>query len=263
MNKKQFFLQYGIEYSKGKILAPWGKWVPQLLTYGSKTHCFGWSTLAGTKDWTVNLNGEQIVLKGTCPLQCKGCYGCSGRYAMQSVIDGNGWRTYAIMHFPDWTRRAITAQINWGIRGVPLPFVRVHITGDFFANWYIEVWKRIKADCPNTRMWAYTKNEDAENAFDDVAGFNIVKSLVPGFGLNYGHCDHVMNIYRALIASGIETHICRCAVDKEQHCNTCRACQDLKHVLFLEHGTDYKPECDPLWNEFVALVESDENKRHI
>ena len=265
MSKKAFFATYGIEYraKDQKILAPWGQWVRLPLTWGSKTHCFSWSTLAGTKQWEVTFNGEKTVMKGTCPMQCAHCYGCAGRYAMASVYNANAWRTYAARYFPEWLEKAITAQINWGRNGRALAFVRVHITGDFFSAEYVEMWKRIKEACPNTRMWAYTKNKAAEDAFDDVEGFNIVKSLVPGFGLNYGHIDYVLKVYRALRAAGIETHICRCCIDGNQHCDTCRACQDLRHVLFVEHGSDYKAAADPLYGELVEVVESAENTRHI
>jgi hypothetical protein len=37
----------------------------------------------------------------------------------------------------------------------------------------------------------------------------------------------------------------------------------LKYVLFLEHGSNYNPHVDPLRDEFVSLVESNENTRHI
>lgn len=265
MTKKEFFANYGIEYrtKDSKILAPWGQWVPMPLTWGSKTHCYGWSTLAGTKEWEVEFNGKTQIMKGTCNCQCDHCYGCTGHYRKKSVINANGWRTYAARYHMDWLKRAITAQINWGVRRKPYESVRAHITGDFHNMEYVDMWKGVKAECLETRMWSYTKNKEAEDAFDDIDGFNIVKSLVPGFGINYGHCDYVMAMYRALREAGIETHICRCAVDEEQHCNTCHACQDLKYVLFLEHGSKYNPKADPLWDEFVALVESDENKRHI
>lgn len=264
MSKKiDFFASYGIEYKDNKILAPWGQWIPLPLTWGSKTHCYGWSTLAGTKEWEVEFNGETQIMEGTCVCQCDHCYGCAGRYVMSNVANANAWRTFAARYHMDWLERAITAQINWGVNGKPLESVRCHITGDFFGMDYVEMWKRIKANCPKTRMWAYTKNKEAEDAFDDVENFNIVKSLIPGFGINYGHCDYVMAMYNALREAGIETHICRCAIDNEQHCDTCRACQDLKYVLFLEHGSDYKPEKDSLWEEFKVLIESKENTRHI
>ena len=263
LSKKDFFATYGVEYKDSKVLAPWGQWVPLPLTWGSKTHCYGWSTLAGTKEWVVEFNGKTTNMQGTCVCQCDHCYGCNGRYAMPGVYNANAWRTFAARYCMDWLERVITAQINWGVRGKSLAFVRVHITGDFFDMEYVDMWKRIKANCPDTKMWAYTKNKEAENAFDDVENFNIVKSLVPGFGMNYGHCDYIMDVYHGLIANGIETHICRCGVDNNQHCDTCRACQDLTYVLFLEHGSNYKAEKDPLWDQFVALVESDENKRYI
>lgn len=262
-SKKEFFAEYGVEYKGGKILAPWGEYVTLPLTWGSKTHCYGWSTLAGTKEWKVEFNGSSQVMKGTCVCQCQHCYGCNGRYAMPGVYNANAWRTVAAREYQDWLANAITAQINWGVKGNPLGFVRVHITGDFFDMGYVNMWKRIKANCPLTRMWAYTKNKEAEDAFDDVADFNIVKSLVPGFGFNYGHCDYVMSMYHALKEAGVPTHICRCAITNDQHCNNCRACQDLTYVLFLEHGSNYNPQKDPLWNDFVSLVESEENMRHI
>lgn len=263
MRKKDFFASYNVEYKENKILSPWGEWVALPLTWGSKTHCYGWSTLAGTKEWRVEFNGSEQIVKGTCNCQCDNCYGCSGRYAMPGVYNANAWRTIAAREYMDWLERAITAQINWGNKGKPLAYVRVHITGDFFNMDYVEMWKRIKANCPDTNMWAYTKNKEAEDAFDNVTGFNVIKSLVPGFGVNYGHCDYVMEMYHSLKERGINTHICRCAISNEQHCDTCRACQELKYVLFLEHGSSYKPNEDPLWDKFVALVESKENTRYI
>lgn len=263
VSKKEFFAAYGLEYVRGKLLAPWGELVNMPLTYGSKTHCYGFSTLAGTIEWNVVFNNEHVSMNGTCVCQCKDCYGCNGRYCMPSVKNANAWRTFAARYFMDWLKRAIIAQVNWGTSGKPLEIVRVHTTGDFFSNDYIQMWKDVKAACPDTDMWTYTKNPSAENAFDNVDGFNIVKSIVPCIGINYGKCDYIIKAYNKLKSDNIPVHVCRCAIDSNQHCNDCRACKTLNYVLFLEHGTTYKPENDSKYNELVAIIDSDENNQYI
>jgi len=259
VTKADFFRAYGVELKKDHIQAPWGEWVPLPLTWGSKTLCFGFSTLAGTKTWEAVFNGDSIRISGTCKCQCEHCYGCSGRYVMPSVIKSNTWRTVAARVYQEWLEKTIVAQINWGKNGHPLKCVRVHITGDFFSPEYIALWRRIISACPDTEFWTYTKNPDAENAFDDIDNMNVVKSIIPGYGFNFGRAGYVINLYKELTAAGIPTHICRCGIDKNQHCDSCGACRKLGRVLFLEHGSDYKPKKDPDFAEFCRICDSPEN----
>ena len=94
-----------------------------------------------------------------------------------------------------------------------------------------------------------------ENAFNDLDNANIVKSVVPGFGFNFGHCDYVIDMYHALINMGVKVHICRCGIDPEQHCAGCHKCSECEYVLFVEHSTAYKATEDPKYSELVELIE--------
>lgn len=259
VSKKEFYASNGVEYDPKtqKILSPWGEWVREPLTYGTKTHCMGWSTLGGNIEWEVEFNGSPCTMTGTCNRLCPDCYACNGRYKMPSNKNANAWRTFAARYHQDWLKNTIICQINWGKRGKALSLIRVHISGDFFSTEYIQMWIEIEEACLDTRFWAYTKNEEAEISFDALERFNIIRSLIPSVGMNYGKCAHIIEAYEKLTAMGIKTHICRCAIDKEQHCDNCKACSELMYVLFLLHGDrNYNPEEDPDYERLVALIES-------
>lgn len=123
------------------------------------------------------------------------------------------------------------------------------------------MWREIAIANPDVVMWSYTKNVKAETAFDDIDNVNIVKSIVRGFGFNFGHIDYIIKVYNALKAMGKSVYICRCGIDKNQHCVNCHACSKCEYVLFVEHSTDYKAEKDPRYNEIVELIEAQEDIR--
>ena len=106
--------------------------------------------------------------------------------------------------------------------------------------------------------WLKANMYDVEswNAFDDIENAHIVPSIVKGNGFNFGHCDYIIFLYEFLKEMGEDVYICRCGIDKEQHCVNCNSCMTRKYVLFLEHSTEYKPEKDPLYPVFCALVNS-------
>ena len=133
---------------------------------------------------------------------------------------------------------------------------RIHASGDFFSVEYIDMWKRICKAFPNTAFWTYTKNPIAESAFDGIDNINVVKSIIKGFGFNFGHCGYIMQVYKALQEKGIPVYICRCGIDKNQHCTNCKGCSKNEFVLFVEHSTEYKAESDPLFPVLRDLIES-------
>ena len=169
---------------------------------------------------------------------------------MPSVERANAIKTALARLYTGWTRDAITAQI----KAENIKLVRIHAAGDFFNKAYIRAWREIVKECENTVFWTYTKNADAESAFDDLSNINIVKSCIPGFGFNFGHCEYILKLYHALKAEGKPVYICRCGIDKNQHCVNCKGCSENEYVLFLEHSTNYQAEKDPLYPEIVKLV---------
>lgn len=258
LSKKAIYAEYGIEYSKGKIYAPIYGWINPLLINGNAKlgkGVYTWSTLPTNEYITYFENGEMKVEKGTCPCKCPGCYACGGCYLFNSTKLSLARKTVLARLYMDFVKRAILAQI----KADRITICRIHAAGDFFSVAYVEMWKEIFQACPACLFWSYTKNEIAEKAFDEITNCNIVKSIIPGKGFNFGKCGYIMGLYFELKAAGKSVYICRCGIDKQQHCTNCHHCAESEFVLFLEHGTKYDPLSDPLFPAFVALVESQED----
>lgn len=255
MSKRSIYAKYGIEYKNNKIFHPVLGWVPELLIDGNDKIGKGvwhFSTLPTNKAFTVTINCIEYELFGTCPCHCVGCYGTSGRYNMQNVKDALGIRTWLVYNDLDFVNRAIRAQIEIN----KIEFLRIHATGDFFSREYVNMWVEICKDNSNCHFWTYTKATDFESAFNDIPNANIVKSLIPHKGVNFGHCDYILALYEYLISLGKSVYICRCGIDKNQHCINCKGCATHEYVLFIEHSTDYKAELDPLFPVLKQIIEN-------
>ena len=257
MNKKAIYAEYGIKFENGKIESPVGVISPLLIDGNSKLGKGVWtfSTLPSNKTFSVEIDGNVVKIKGTCPCDCKGCYAQTGFYNMPSVLKANAIKTFLCREHLDFVKRAIIAQIH----ADNIKLCRIHASGDFFSQAYIEMWKEIVKACEDCVFWTYTKNADAENAFHGIANINIVKSVIHGFGFNFGTCEYILKVYKALKEMGKDVYICKCGIDKNQHCTNCKGCSKNEFVLFIEHSTNYKAELDPCFEELKAIIASQEN----
>jgi len=254
-SKSEIYAEYGITFQNGKILAPNFGLIAPLLVDGNEKigkGVFHFSTLPTNKTFAVDINGVVYNVQGTCPCHCVGCYATKGNYNFKGVRLALAIRTILARFNQDFVKNAILAQI----KAENVKAVRIHASGDFFSDSYVEMWKSIISECPDTNFWTYTKKTDAENAFDSFPNANIVRSIVPNCGLNFGHCDYILSTYETLKANGETPYICRCGIDKNQHCADCKGCSINRYVLFIEHSTDYKAEKDPLFNSAKAIIES-------
>lgn len=255
LSKKEIYASFGIEYKDGKILAPVFGWINPLLVDGNTKLGKGvWtlSTLPTNRVYNVVINGVDYSVKGTCPCSCTGCYATKGNYNFSSVVNSLALKTILCREQIDFVKRAIIAQII----ADKILLLRIHAAGDFFSQEYIEMWREIVKACPNCVFWTYTKNPAAENAFEDLGNINIVKSVIHGIGFNFGKCGYILKVYQALKAAGKTVYICRCGIDKNQHCTNCKGCSRNEYVLFIEHSTGYEAEKDPLYPEIKALIDS-------
>lgn len=254
-NKKTIYAKYGIQYKSGKILSPIG-YIPELLKEGnSKTgkNVWTWSILPGTHEFTLEINGEKVVVCGTCICDCVGCYAKTGFYKMKNVIDSLAINTYLVNMYPEFVKNAISAQLEIIGRGE----IRIHASGDFNTadpENYAEMWREIAEQFPTFRFWTYTKTRKFETLFDNLKNANIVKSIIPKIGVNFGHCDYIINAYYTLKAMDCKVYICKCGIDKNKHCENCGVCTVFDFVLFLEHSTEYKAEKDPLYEKLCEIV---------
>lgn len=258
ITKKEIYAEYGIQLIKvnstEKLVSPIGLVNKPLVNGNAKIGrgCYHFSTLPGTQLFDVVVNGMSYTVKGTCCCDCVGCYAKTGNYRYQSVKNALGMRTILARDFVDWLGRAIRAQIEADKIGA----VRIHAAGDFVSEAYAEMWLGIAHDFPAVKFWTYTKVREYEKLFDALENANIVKSIIPGIGVNYGHIDFVRDTFDKLSRAGKTVHVCRCGVDKNQHCTNCKGCSVNEYVLFVEHSTDYKPEKEANWEAFKRFVDS-------
>ena len=255
ISKKEIYARFGIEYRKGKILAPLYGWINPLLINGNAKlgkGVFTFSTLPGNMEYSVDIDGTIYTVKGTCLCNCVGCYAQTGFYRMPSVLKSLAIKTILCRKYPEFVKNAIIAQI----KAENIKLCRIHAAGDFYGPEYIAIWQDIVKACDGCAFWSYTKNPAAETAFDAFKNCNIVKSILPGFGFNFGHCDYILMVYRALRDMGKPVYICRCGIDKNQHCVNCHGCAKNEFVLFIEHSTAYKAEDDPAFSELAAIIEN-------
>ena len=246
LNKRAIYAAHGIEYVDGKLNYH-GRLIPELLKAGnSKTgkRVYTWSMLPGRA--------------GTCVCDCTGCYAMTGFYRMNNVRETLQLNTDIVNNDIEFFYNAISAQLEIIGSGE----IRIHAAGDFNTKnpaEYAYTWQRIARENPAFLFWTYTKVSQFENLFDDIQNANIVKSVINGIGYNFGHCDYIINVYKKLVFMGANVYICRCGIDKNQHCENCGHCATADFVLFIEHSTAYKAENDPAYMELKTIIENQNN----
>ena len=97
VDKKAIYAKYGIEYKDGKILCPIdnGTWIRPLLVDGNKKigkGAYHFSILPTSREYRIDINGTERIVKGTCPCTCMNssgeitCYATKGNYVFSSVV---------------------------------------------------------------------------------------------------------------------------------------------------------------------------------
>lgn len=156
----------------------------------SKTHNLKWTEgnakLVKTGGETLRVLGYGIPadfkidgVGNTCPGAgaCRGvCYAKQGRYGMASVFNArnhnlNLFLTVGAMGF---VGMAIEDLLKLGKR---YNVVRIHDSGDFFSQDYLNAWKAIALFTPNVTFYAYTKSLHLDIETDRPANLRIVQSL--------------------------------------------------------------------------------------
>lgn len=255
-SKKQIYARYGIKFENNKIYCEYlNMWINPLLINGNEKigkGCYHFSTLPTNQIFHVVINGCSYDVKGTCVCNCIGCYATKGNYRFESVKVSLAIRTILIRNALDFVENAISAQIECE----NIKLLRIHASGDFDSFEYAMMWHRIAKRFSDVAIWTYTKVKEYETLFDDVPNANIVKSIIHGFGYNFGKCSYILTVYNALVEQGKTVYICRCGIDKNQHCTNCKGCSKNEYVLFIEHSTDYVAEKDPMFETVKAIIES-------
>lgn len=110
------------------------------------------------------------------------------------------------------------------------PYFRIHESGDFFSQDYIEMWEMIIEDCPDVMFYAYTKKADVLDftAINKLSNFNLVNGSNEK---NYGSLDFCNDLVKS---KGYV--LCPCEIDDSVHCmDNCKVCLTAKKVCFVQH----------------------------
>jgi hypothetical protein len=92
----------------------------------------------------------------TCPGRsptCEAhCYAEAGQFLLPSVQAAYR-RNLRAAHRPDFVARVVSEIHSRDVR-----LLRIHVSGDYFADWYVRCWVEIARRCPATRLFSYTRS---------------------------------------------------------------------------------------------------------
>ena len=255
LSKKDIFAKYGVELVDSKhIRTPLGNVIPLLMPVDSNSKVGDAATFSqwhGCETIEKKELGEKArgvlelagidEIKGSCPCHCKDCYCDKFRYTWDSNKASAIMKLILVRNFPEWVEGALIAQIE----SDGITQVRIHAQGDFDSERNCDIWAKVVNACPDCTFWTYTKNAYALAKFAGMRNLKVVPSVTP-YGINFGTCAELLEMYHALVDMGYRVHICACGTDMEKHCSDCKTgCKAIGEtcdfVLFIKHSTrDYK-----------------------
>ncbi|MFH0980474.1 MAG: hypothetical protein V2A79_02915 [Planctomycetota bacterium] len=98
--------------------------------------------------YAADENGATIASAACRPL----CYGWALLRKFRGGVGKRADRNFRLLSRPDWPDLMIAA-----IRVNDVKALRLHSTGDFFAEAYILGWRYIALACPDVAFWGYTR----------------------------------------------------------------------------------------------------------
>ena len=89
---------------------------------------------------------------------CLNCYAQKGRFVFD-VVKSAYMRNWMIVKDAQ-RQRATNRLVKQFLDIIPekAECFRVHVSGDFFNKWYVNVWAKVIAARPNTKFWTYTRS---------------------------------------------------------------------------------------------------------
>jgi hypothetical protein len=162
-------------------------------------------------------------------LNCKDCkttcYAKKAEYLYKNVY------TFRMENFKLSKTKEFENIINKELENTKLKTIRIHSSGDFYSQSYIDKWTRIMKKHKDKQFYAYTKVKQLFK-WPRLKNFNLISSYIHG-NLNYGTKEYVEELQRKY-----NTFICP---DTKKHrtekiCNkTCFYCMKHDNVAFIKH----------------------------
>ena len=169
------------------------------------------------------------------------CYGLHGNYTFKNVKDSLELNFRLARFELDRLEDLINKQLGhtkhpWS--------VRIHCTGEFFNQRYLDMWTRVAQKNSNHQFFFFTKEAGRLDFSKFIALSNVsaVNSVLPTGTLNFGNPEWLRRTKHDLDRLGCEYFVCPYpkADKNEDNCGTkCTYCRDctgkFKTVLFLKH----------------------------
>ena len=173
----------------------------------------------------------------TCP-NCSAC--ASTCYAVKTE---RRWRNVA--HWRDYNLELVKKDLEGDTKLLRMlcaqlskekpKYVRIHSSGDFFSQAYLDWWEAIAWTFPKTTFYAYTKMYCALDfkSFANLPNVNILNSVVE-YGKNFGSLEWCKEV-----SDRVGVPICPDTLGHEGvHCGeTCTLCmrKTTERILFVQH----------------------------
>jgi hypothetical protein len=162
-----------------------------------------------------------------CPVQCPGCYAEKAEKRFPAVKVSRDRNYNASLDHINFIV-TILSEINKS----KLTKCRIHESGDFYSQQYVNVWYNIISNQPDVQFYAYTKREQDFNfePLKALPNMNLINSITPT-GLNYGDLDYCINLVEKFGYT-----LCPCAKGVHVDCMLeCTSCLRVDKVCFQKH----------------------------
>lgn len=167
----------------------------------------------------------------TC-LNCSDCKdSCYAKKAEIQYVDTELFRNinYSLcLNNPDLLHKLIVEQLTT----TKCTVVRIHSSGDFFSQSYVDFWANIVKQFSNIKFYVYTKVDSILDftAIKKNTNFNLISSFING-KLNFGtieYCNELKRDYKAFICPVTSGTDVKCGLG-------CKYCITKNNVCFVQH----------------------------
>ena len=170
----------------------------------------------------------------TC-LNCGDCKAkCYAMKAQRQYVDTRIFRDTNLALFNDSALQLKYLIVNQ-LNATKNTTVRIHSSGDFFSQEYIDFWQGIVYQFPNIKFYAYTKVSELLDfsKIESLSNFNLISSFVGEYQLNFGslqYCEMLHTNHDSFICPATKTS------DIKFRCGlNCNYCVTKKNVCFVIH----------------------------
>lgn len=174
-----------------------------------------------------------------CGRECDGCYAIKEQKRWKGTVVSGRAKRLELSKSDSFVADMVLEILKSAPR-----FVRVHGSGEFYSQEYINKWVKIalgvKKLRPYIRFYTYTKrdNEFDFTELDKASNFIVHRSFVTVDGkrkMNYGNAEHLNSI-----SDKVESFICPLATDRTGKCGSeCTWCMEKENqgtaILFEAH----------------------------